>query len=72
MTDGLDDAQKALLDYVIVDEDTLNSIERGTCDQAALEEWKNERKYRLTASNFKTICKRQRNHIILVNNLLNP
>lgn len=47
-------------------------MKKKTREQAASKEWKDERQFRFTSSNFKTIVHRQRNHDTLVNNLLHP
>jgi hypothetical protein len=69
---GLEYGMENLLDFLIVDKIKLNKIEKETREQSASEEWKNQRKYRFTASNIKNIFIRQRNHNTLVNNILNP
>lgn len=35
----------------------INKLERRTTEQSQCEEWKRERSYRLTASNFGKVCK---------------
>ena len=64
--------QDAIFEHLIVDEQKLNDIEKHSREQSHSDKWKTERKYRLTASNFKTIVKRQRHHATLTKNLLNP
>ena len=59
---NLNDAEKNLLRTLEVDEDSINSIESTTREQSNSERWKNERKYRFTASKFQLISKRKRNH----------
>ena len=61
-----------LLSHLIVDSEKLNKIEHNTCNQSLSDEWKRERRYRFTASNFKKVCIRQRNHEALVKSFLNP
>lgn len=50
----------------------MNEIERKTRGQSQCNEWKDERKFRFTASNFGLIRDRKRHHETLVKNLLNP
>ena len=64
--------EKTLLDKLKVDADKVNEIERKTRGQSDCLEWKNERKFRFTASNFGLIRDRKRHHETLVKNLLNP
>ena len=63
---------KLLLEPLSVDVPKLNSIEESTRAQAVSETWKNERKFRLTASNFNLICHRLCNFDTLVDKLLHP
>ena len=70
--DNLNDAEKALLRTLEVDENSINSIESATREQSNSERWKNERKYRFTASRFQLISKRQRNHDKFAAELINP
>ena len=53
--DNLDDAEKALIQTLEVDENSINSIESATREQSNSECWKNERKYGFTASRFQLI-----------------
>ena len=69
---NLNDAEKNLLRTLEVDEDFINSIESTTREQSNSERWKNERKYRFTASRFQLISKRQRNHDKFAAELINP
>ena len=62
MPQQLNDAERALLNYLTVDEDKVHSIKSHIRDQAMSGQWKKERTYRFTASNFHLISKRQRNH----------
>jgi len=55
-----------------VGENSINSIESATRKQSNSERWKNERKYRFTASRFRLISKRQRNHDKFARELINP
>ena len=63
---------KLLLEHLSVKVPKLNSIEENTRGPAVSETWKNEPKFRLTASNFHLICYRQRNFDTLVDKLLHP
>ena len=47
-------------------------LKNKTTAQADSEAWKNERKYRITASNFGLIMNRKRNHSIPLQNMLHP
>lgn len=47
---ALSDVEKSLLANLTVDEDKIHAIESNTCDQAGCTEWKEEYKYRFTAS----------------------
>ena len=64
--------EKKLLEHLTVDKCKLNEIESKTIAQADSEAWKNERKFRFTASNFGQIMNRKRNHSTLVQNMLHP
>lgn len=64
--------EKKLLEHLTVDKCKLNEIESKTTTQADSEAWKNERKFRFTASNFGLIMNRRRNHSTLVQNMLHP
>lgn len=46
--------EQSLYDSLCADEDTINSIEQETRNQAESEKWKKERTYRFTASQFHT------------------
>ena len=70
--DNLNDAEKAFLQTLEVDENSINSIESTTREQSNSERWKNERKYRFTASRFQLISKRQRNHDKFAAELISP
>ena len=72
MPNEISEAEKSLLDSLQVDDDKLNDIERKTRGQSDCPEWKAERKFRFTASNFGLIRDRKRHHENLVKNLLNP
>ena len=66
------ESKKKFIEHLYVTKDKLNYIEMKTRAQSQSAEWKCERKYRFTASNFGLITKRKRNHNSLINNLLNP
>lgn len=68
----LTDGEKSLLANLTVDEDKIHAIESGTREQAGCTEWKEERKYRFTASSFQLIAKRQRNHENFAQSLMHP
>ena len=70
MQDEIAAVEKALLEKLCVDEEKINDIETKTRKQSNCEEWKQERKFRFTASNFGLISARKRNHESFVNNLL--
>ena len=55
----ISDAEKSLVEKLLVGDDNC-------------QEWKDERKFRFTASNFGLIRDSKRNHETLVKNLLNP
>ena len=66
------ESKKKFIEHLCVTKDKLNDIEKKTRAQSQSAEWKCERKYRFTASNFGLITKRKRNYNSLINNLLNP
>lgn len=66
------ESEQKLLDHLTISKEQINEIERKTKAQAQSEEWKEERKFRITASNFGIVMKRQRNHDTLVETLINP
>ena len=70
--DELAAIEKALLEKLSVDEEKINDIETKTRGQSNCEEWKQERKFRFTASNFGLISARKRHHENFVNSLLHP
>ena len=70
--DSCTQSEKKFMEQLCVTKDKLNDIEKKTRAQYKSAEWKCERKYRLTVSNFGLITKRKRNHDSLVNSLLNP
>ena len=72
MPDEIAAVEKALLEKLCVDEEKINDIETKTWGQSNCEEWKQERKFRFTASNFGLISARKRNHESFVNSLLHP
>ena len=59
---NLSEDEKQLLHTIQIEEDKINEIERQTRDQAESDKWREERKFRFTASKFHLISKRQRNH----------
>lgn len=69
---GLQQPEIDLLNNLHVDVDRVNDIESKTVAQGNSDQWKKERKFRFTASNFGLIFSRKRNHETLVDNLLNP
>lgn len=69
---GLNEQENDLLKSLQVDSDQVAEIERKTQAQGDCEEWRKERQFRFTASNFSQICCRKRQHETLVNNLLHP
>lgn len=68
----LTEKEHELLKTLYLSEDDINTLETETRQQTESTRWKDERKYRFTASNFHLISRRQRNHDTLANNLLNP
>ncbi|CAB4002232.1 hypothetical protein AC249_AIPGENE28139 [Paramuricea clavata] len=64
--------EKQLLEHLTCDCNKVNDIETQTRDQAESQEWVNQRKFRITASNFGLVKNRKRNHENLVTNLINP
>ena len=69
---GLDQSETKLLESLIVKLDKLNDIERTSQAQSESDDWKKERLFRFTASNFGLISNRKRHHDTLVNNILHP
>lgn len=49
-----------------------SEIKHKTREQSECKEWKEERTFRITSSNFKTIAMRKRNHDTFVDSLINP
>jgi len=70
--ENVTEQEKEFLQYISVDENKLNNIERKTQNQSHSEMWKNERMFRLTASNFDRVCVRQKQHENLAESLLYP
>ena len=66
MPNDISEAERSLLKSLEVDSDKLNDVERKTREQSACPEWKFERTFRFTASNFGLIRDRKRNHETLV------
>ncbi|PFX20104.1 hypothetical protein AWC38_SpisGene15452 [Stylophora pistillata] len=70
--DNPNDVEKALIRTLEVDENSINSIESTTREQSNSDLWKNESKYRFTASRFQLISKRQRNPDKFAAELIHP
>ncbi|KAL9964687.1 hypothetical protein ACROYT_G028362 [Oculina patagonica] len=70
--DNLCENDKQLLQSLNLEEDEINELETQTRKQADCEKWKEERKFRFTASQFHLISKRQRNHGYFAEQLINP
>ena len=70
--DNLDATERALMSSLTVDETAINNIESSTRDQFQSQQWKEERKFRLTASKFDLIVKRERNFEKFAAELINP
>lgn len=68
----ISDDERLLIDRLQVDETDINKIEMETRKQSDCPKWKDERKYRFTASNFHLISRRQRNHDSFAESILNP
>ena len=69
---ALSDEEKSLLTNLTVDEDKINAIESNTHDRAGCTEWKEECRYRFTASSFQVIAKRQRTHASFAQSIMHP
>ena len=72
LPDNLSEEEKRLLHILQLEEDKINDVEKETRKQADSQQWKEERKFRFTASNFHLISKRQRNHDNFAETLINP
>ena len=70
--DTLTSEQRMFLSSLEVDEDELNKIEMETREQVGSERWREERRFRFTASRFHVISKRQRNHDTFAKQLIYP
>jgi len=71
--DEITAVEKALLEKLHVDEEKFNDIETKTRGQFNCEVWKQERKFRFTASNFGLISARKRHRkSFFVKSLLHP
>ena len=70
--DTLSTEQKNFLSSLEVDEDEINKIEVETREQVGSERWREERKFRFTASRFHLISRRQRNHATFAKELMHP
>lgn len=72
MPDNLSEDDIKLLHFLKLEEDDLNHLETQTRNQAESAKWKEERKFRFTASQFHLISKWQRNHDAFAEHLMNP
>lgn len=70
--DSLSENDHKLLQSLTSVGDESNEIETQTRKQAECSKWKEERKFRFTASQIHLISKRQRNHGTFAEQLLNP
>ena len=70
--DNLSENDHKLLQSLTLVEDEINKLETQTRKQAECSKWKEERKFRFTASQYHLISKRQRNHATFAEQLLNP
>ena len=70
--DTLTGEQRTFLSSLEVDGDKLNKIEMETREQVGSERWREERRFRFTASRFHLISRRQRNHDTVAKQLINP
>lgn len=72
LPDNLSEEERRLLHILQLEEDKINDVEKETRKQADSQQWKEERKFRFSASNFHLISKRQRNHDNFAETLINP
>jgi hypothetical protein len=70
--DTTSDDEKKVISDLTLEEENINTIEKETRKQAECEKWKNERKFRFTASKFHLISRRQRNHETFAETIINP
>ena len=63
-------ACNAFLKSITYTEEQTRLVERATITQRKCKRWYEERKYRITASNFGLVAKRKRNHSALAKQLL--
>ena len=70
--DNLSENDQKLLQSLTLVEDEINDLETQTRNQAECSKWKEERKFRFTASQYHLISKRQRNHASFAEQLMNP
>ena len=70
--DNLSEDEKRLLKTLQIEEDEIKQIEGETRYQAESHKWREERKFRFTASTFHLISKRQKNHKNFAETLINP
>lgn len=66
------ESEEKLLKHLCAEKDKLNEIEQKTKAQSRSDDWKQEKQFRITASNFGLVMKRKRNHDSLADTLLNP
>ena len=71
LPNDMGDMEKKIVDGLSVNLLKANQIEEETRAQHTCETWVQERKYRLTASKFGRIARRQRNHEKLCEDMLN-
>ena len=70
--DNLSANENKLIQSLKLEEYELNDLETQTKNQAECTNWKDERKFRFTASQFHLIFRLQRNHDTFVEQLINP
>lgn len=70
--DAVSGEERTFLTSLEVDENQSNDIELETRDQGSSEKWKEQRKFRFTASRFPLISRRQQNHETFAKDLMNP
>lgn len=72
LPDNLSENDNKLIQSLKLEENELNDLETQTRKQAECTKWKDERKFRFTASQFHLISRRQRNHDTFAEQLINP
>lgn len=70
--DTVSGEERTFLTSLEVDENQINDIELETRDQASSYKWKEQRKFRFTASRFHLISRKQQNHETFAKDLMNP